>query len=175
MSRAAVRYAKAILEISNSGQKAELVNQDMKTIAQSITESQELKDFLANPVVKSEVKANAISEIFGDVQNETKGLFELLKANKRFAILEAIASQYSVLFDQLMGVEKAIVTTAFPITSELETQVLNKVKEFSKNKITLTNIVDESIIGGFILRVGDKQFNASVASKLQQLKREFSY
>jgi F-type H+-transporting ATPase subunit delta len=48
-------------------------------------------------------------------------------------------------------------------------------KEFSSNTISITNVVDPSIIGGFVLRIGDKQYNASVANKLQQLKREFTY
>jgi F-type H+-transporting ATPase subunit delta len=52
--------------------------------------------------------------------------------------------------------------------------VLAKIKEFSNKNITIQNVVDPSIIGGFVLRIGDKQFNASVASKLQSLKQEFS-
>jgi F-type H+-transporting ATPase subunit delta len=68
----------------------------------------------------------------------------------------------------------AKVTTAFPITAELEAKVLSKIKEFSSKKITLINTVDPAIIGGFILRMGDQQYNASVANRLQQLKREFS-
>jgi F-type H+-transporting ATPase subunit delta len=51
---------------------------------------------------------------------------------------------------------------------------LAKIAEFSNKKITIHNIVDPEIIGGFILRVGDQQYNASVASKLSELKREFS-
>jgi F-type H+-transporting ATPase subunit delta len=77
-------------------------------------------------------------------------------------------------FDELNGVETAIVTTAFPITTDLESKVLAKIKEFSNKNITIQNVVDPSIIGGFVLRIGDKQFNASVASKLQSLKQEFS-
>ena len=82
--------------------------------------------------------------------------------------------QYNRLYDKSKGIEVAKVTTALPITPELETKVLAKIAEFSKKKITIHNIVDPEIIGGFILRVGDQQYNASVASKLSELKREFS-
>lgn len=172
MSRAAIRYAKAILDLANTNGKATNVNEDMKTIASSIAESAELRDFLANPTVKGETKISALSEIFASAQNETKGLFQLLLDNKRFEILPAVASQYKLLFDEMSGVEVAKVTTAFPITPELEAKVLAKIKEFSNKSITVQNIVDESIIGGFIIRIGDKQYNASVASRLQNLKRE---
>jgi F-type H+-transporting ATPase subunit delta len=78
------------------------------------------------------------------------------------------------LYDESKGVEVAKVTTALPITPELEKKVLAKIADFSNKKITINNIVDPEIIGGFILRVGDQQYNASVASKLSELKREFS-
>ncbi len=174
MSRAAIRYAKAILDIATTSGKAEAVNNDMKSIVLAVSQNAELKDFLANPVVKIESKKGALSSIFTDVQAETKSLFHLLFENKRFEILGTIAQQYNVLFDESNGVEVAKVTTAFPITPELQSKVLAKIAEFSNKKITIENIVDPAIIGGFVLRVGDKQYNASVASKLSQLKREFS-
>jgi F-type H+-transporting ATPase subunit delta len=121
-----------------------------------------------------EAKKSALSELFSNVQPETSSLFHLLFENKRFEILDSIAKQYNVLFDESIGVEVAKVTTAVPLTSELEAKVLAKIGEFSNKKITIENTVDPAIIGGFILRVGDKQYNASVASKLNQLKREFS-
>jgi F-type H+-transporting ATPase subunit delta len=98
----------------------------------------------------------------------------LLKENKRFEILAEIARQYNAQHDVLNGIEVAKVTTAFPITPDLEAKVLAKIKEFSTSKITIENIIDPSIIGGFILRIGDQQYNASVANRLQELKREFS-
>jgi len=174
MSRAAIRYAKAIIDIAQSSGKSDDVNNDMMSIVKAITESPELKHFLTSPIIKMEVKKSAISEIFSSVQAETNSLFHLLFENKRFEILQEIAIQYNKLFDESNGIEVAKVTTAFPITPELETKVLAKIAEFSENKITIHNIVDPAIIGGFILRVGDQQYNASVASKLSELKREFS-
>ena len=174
MSRAAIRYAKAILDIAQTAGKADAVNNDMKSIVNAVAESAELKDFLTSPIIKMDVKKSALSEIFSNVEKETNSLFHLLFENKRFEILEAIAIQYNRLFDESNGIEVAKVTTAFPITPELETKVLAKIAEFSNKKITIENIVDPAIIGGFILRVADKQYNASVANKLSELKREFS-
>jgi F-type H+-transporting ATPase subunit delta len=174
MSRAAIRYAKAIIENAVSNGRADAVNQDMKLINETVNSNEELKLFLVSPVVKPEAKFDALSEIFASVQNDTKGLFLLLKENKRFEILGEIAEQYNAQHDVLNGIEVAKVTTAFPITPDLEAKVLAKIKEFSNKKITLINTVDPSIIGGFILRIGDQQYNASVANRLQQLKREFS-
>ncbi len=174
MSRAAIRYAKAILETAVSSGKADLVNEDMKSIIIVVDASTDLQDFLASPIIKSDLKMNALLEVFGSVQAETKSLFRLLQENKRFEIVLAIATQYKAQFDQMNGVEVARVTTAFPITAELEAQILEKAATISTKKLTIQNTVDPSIIGGFILRIGDKQYNASVSNRLQELKREFS-
>ena len=114
------------------------------------------------------------SEVFASVNSETKSLFRLLQENKRFEILGAIAEQFNALYDEMQGVEVAKVTTAIPMTAELEAKVLDKIALISDKKITIENLVDPAIIGGFILRIGDKQYNASVANRLQELKREFS-
>jgi F-type H+-transporting ATPase subunit delta len=174
MSRAAIRYAKAILETAVSTGKANQVNDDMKSIIAAVNSSADLKDFLASPIITSEVKMIVLSEVFGSVEEDTKSLFRLLQENKRFEILEAIAAQFNVQFDEMNGVEVAKVTTAFPITADLEAKILAKATSMSTKKITIQNTVDPSIIGGFILRIGDKQYNASVSNRLQELKREFS-
>ena len=174
MSRAAIRYAKAIIETAVEAGKADKVNDDMKSIALTVNSNAELKEFLSSPIITSEMKMNALAEVFASVQSETKSLFKLLQENKRFEILGAIAGQFNMLYDEMQGVEVAKVTTAVPLTPELEKKVLEKVATISDKKVTIENIVDPAIIGGFILRIGDKQFNASVANRLQELKREFS-
>lgn len=173
-TRAAIRYAKAILDITKANNSVDAVNADMTSIAKAIKESAELKDFLQSPIVKGEIKFSSLNEIFASAQKETKGLFQLLLANKRFELLNDVALQFNALYDELNGIEIAKVTTAIPMTSELESKVLAKIASFSNKKITIENIVDPAIIGGFILRIGDKQYNASVANSLQNLKREFS-
>ena len=174
MSRAAIRYAKAILETAVSSGNAVKVNEDMLSVVTSIAGSAELSEFLSSPIISSEVKMNVLSEVFASVQPETKSLFRLLQENKRFEILAEVAKQFNAQFDEMNGVEVAKVTTAFPITADLESKVLAKVAQISNKKITIENIVDPAIIGGFILRIGDKQYNASVANRLQELRREFS-
>lgn len=172
-TRAAIRYAQAILDLANSKGVAEAVSNDMKSIASTIGSNIELSTFIQSPT-KVEVKESALLEVFANVNGVTKGLFHLLFENKRFEILEAIALEYNKLFDESNGVEVAKVTTAIPMDAALEAKVLAKIATLSDKKITIENIVDPSIIGGFILRIGDQQYNASVANRLQVLKRELS-
>lgn len=173
-TRAAIRYAKAVLSLANDQNAAAVVNEDMIGIAKTITDNIELDQALKSSVIKAEIKKEVLTKIFPNLNKISSELFNVLIANKRIDILGDVAAKYTVLFDQLSGKEIAKVTTAIPMTEDLEIKVLAKVKELTSKAVELENIVDESILGGFILRVGDKQYNASVANKLNRLKREFS-
>ncbi|HTG66459.1 MAG TPA: ATP synthase F1 subunit delta [Flavobacterium sp.] len=173
-TRAAIRYAKAILSMADSIGVAGEINNDMVLIASTIKGNSELNAFIQSPTISVEVKENALLEVFANVNGVTKGFFHLLFENKRFEILEAIAIAYSDLFDKANGLEVAKVTTAFPMDADLEAKVLAKIATLTDKKVTITNVVDPAIIGGFILTIGDKQYNASIANRLQVLKRELS-
>lgn len=174
-TRAAIRYAKAILEIADSKKVATEVSADMALIASTIQSNSELSSFIQNPLVKTEAKKDVVSEVFTSVNAVTKSIFQLLLENKRFEILDSIAVEYNKLFDIKNGVEVAKVTTAVPMDAALESKVSAKIASISSSKkITIENIVDPAIIGGFILKIGDKQYNASIADRLQVLKRELS-
>ncbi|MEO8253977.1 MAG: ATP synthase F1 subunit delta [Flavobacterium sp.] len=173
-TRAAIRYAKAILDLANSKGVTNEVNNDMILIASTIKGNTELSNFIQNPTISVDVKESALLEVFATSNGVTKGLFHLLFENKRFEILEAIAVAYSNLFDEANGIEVAIVTTAIPMDAALEAKVLAKIATLSDKKITIKNTVNPDIIGGFILTIGDKQYNASIANRLQVLRKELS-
>jgi len=173
-ARAAIRYAKAVLSLATDQNKAEAINNDMKLMAKTIADNIELGNMLDNAVIKSETKKATLLAVFPNLNKISSNLFDVLISNKRINILNDVAIQYSILFDEFKGKQVAKVTTAIPMTKELEVKVLAKIKELTNKEITLENIVDETILGGFILRVGDKQYNASVSDKLNKLKREFT-
>ena len=173
-SRAAIRYAKAILSFALEQQKEVEVNNDMLLVANTIHDSKELQLLLNSPVLKTELKKSALKEIFESKTSPlTIGLINLLIDNKRLPILGEVAKKYNVIFDSLKGIEVAKVTTAIPLTEELNQQVLRKVIEITGKQATIESVINPDIIGGFILRVGDIQYDASVANKLQVLKRQF--
>ncbi len=173
-TRAAIRYAKAILEIADSKKAASQVSADMALIAETINTNVELNTFIQSPTINVDQKENALLQVFANGNAVTKSLFRLLKENKRFEILDAVASEYNKLFDIMNGVEVAKVTTAIAMDAALEAKVSAKIATFSDKKITIENTIDPSIIGGFILRIGDKQYNGSVANRLKVLKRELN-
>jgi F-type H+-transporting ATPase subunit delta len=173
-TRAAIRYAKAVLSLANEQNSASKLNDDMKSIVNAVAESKALSDMLQSPVIHSKVKKATLLEVFPNMNNLSVKLIDLLVENKRIDIIDEVAQKINMLFDESQGTQIAKVTTAIPLTKELEAKVLTKVKELTGNDAEVQNTVDESILGGFILRVGDIQYNASIANKLDKLKREFT-
>jgi len=172
--RAAIRYAKAVLSLATDQNVADAVNNDMKLMVSTIEQNQDLSNALQSPVVRSSVKKTILLSVFNNTNAITNNLIETLITNKRLNILSEVASKYNQLYNELKGSQTATVTTAVEITDELKTKVLAKVKELTGKKVELKNIVDQSILGGFVLRVGDIQYNASIANQLNKLRREFT-
>ena len=172
-ARAAIRYAKAVLSLASDEKTSEALNIEMKLIASTISQNKDLSDALKSPVVSSSVKKSILLEVFKDSNKITLNLIDTLISNNRIDILGDVAEKYNHLFDKSKGIELATVTTAVALTEDLKKKVLEKAKELTGKDIEVENVIDESIIGGFILRIGDIQYNASITNQLSKLKREF--
>jgi F-type H+-transporting ATPase subunit delta len=174
-SKAAIRYAKAVLDLAKEKGSEQAVLGDMETVVSTIAASKELRLMLQSPIVKDEVKKKALLEIFASSSTITKELIRVLVTNERTQALGPVASSYISLYNKERGIQVAQVTTAVPLNDTLETEVLAKVKELTgSNSVTIESIIDPEIIGGFVLRVGDLQYNASIANQLGSIRRQFS-
>lgn len=173
-TRAALRYAKAALSTSLEQNKENALAKDMESIIAVFEQNDDLASFLDNPVVASVVKQTALQKLFKGQDALTEQLITLLTSNNRINLLDQVAQSYLLLLKKHQGKEVAVVTTAVALTPALEKTILAKAKELSPNEISIENIIDPSIIGGFVLRIGDLQYNASVAHQLDQLKRELT-
>jgi len=173
-SRAAKRYAKALIELAAERDALQQLDSDMRHISSSIDENPELQNLLQNPIINSDVKQDALLGFYGDLTPLALDTIRVLVENKRIELLQNVADQYIILYEELKQEDVAEVTTAVSLDQALEKKLLQKLKTLTGNSVTLNNTIDESILGGFILRIGDIQYNASIANKLENLRREFS-
>ena len=173
-TRAAIRYAKAVLSLASDNKQAAAVQADMalsvKQLQTMLLWKQHSKALWSNYLKRP----SCIESLFPSVSSESKSLFNILVTNKRVDILGQVATQYGILYDLANNKENAFVTTAIPMTSELEAKVMAKLKTLTTKEVTLSKSVDENILGGFILRVGDQQYDASVSNQLNTLKSKFT-
>ena len=173
-TRAALRYAKAVFNLAKINEQDETVYKDMQLLSDTIAESKDLKLLLESPIIKAADKVKTVEAVFaGKLNNYSLGLVKLLANNKRLNLLKSVAGDYQVIYQHSKSVDTATVITAVPINAALEAKVIAKVKEITGNETTLVNEVKPEIIGGFILRVGDKQYDASIAKSFTALERKF--
>jgi len=174
LSRAAIRYAKATLALAVEQGAEDAVMLNMKELSKGIQETAEIKQLLESPLVKSERKLNFLNDYISTAHEVSKGVLRTLHENGRIELLEEVALQYLILHKKQKNEETAYVTTAIPMNEQMRIQVLNKIKEFTDKEIHLENQVNPELIGGFVLRIGDIQYDASIARKLDRMKREFT-
>jgi F-type H+-transporting ATPase subunit delta len=172
-SRAAGRrYAKAIIELAQEENLEDKVLNDFTLIHSTIDENKDLKLMLSSPLIKVIKKQSVLLEVFKSVQPLVQKLIKTLATNNRIAILEEISEEYISLYNTQRHIQYASVITAAEMTKEIEEKVQNKIKEITGYTANLTNQVDESILGGFVLRLKDLQFDASVSTSLNRFKRQ---
>ena len=173
-SRAAIRYAKALLQKANENNTEAVVFGDMQSVYNTIKGSRDLQVALQSPVIRAEDKKNALMKIFSGQSEDTHSLIRVLVNNKRTSMLADVTKSFIDLYNEQQGIIIATVTTAVPLSEEMEKKVMAKVKSMTgSDSITLNNVVDPDILGGFVLRVGDVQYDASIINQFRNLRKEF--
>ena len=172
-SRAAQRYAKALLDLAEERNNQEAINKDIRDIHKTLEASGELRSVLKSPVIDVNAKVNSLKAIFKSVSEDVKNLFSVLANNNRIAELNLVTKKYIELYDEKNNVKVALVTSAEALTPAIEAKLLAKVKSLTGSEVTIKNKIDESILGGFILRIGDQQYDASIQGKLNTLRTRF--
>ena len=173
-SRAAIRYAKALLLESVEKNSVEETYNDMKLVKKTFSNNIELKHMVDSRVIKNSVKLSSLNLIFKNLGSLSISLIRVLFENNRMNILDVVALKYIERYKDFKGIQSATVTTAVPLNNELEKQVLETISKLTNKKTTLINKVDQSLVGGFVLRVGDIEYNASFKNKLKNIKQEFN-
>ncbi|UOQ75695.1 ATP synthase F1 subunit delta [Hymenobacter sp. 5516J-16] len=174
--RVASRYAKSLLDLAEERGELEVVKQDMDLFSKTLNENRELRLLLRNPIVKHDKKLAILQAVFGGkVSALTEKFFSIVTQHNRESALEFIGSEFLTQYNLLRGMQAAEVTTATPLTAELREHLRQVVRQQSGlANVTLTEKVDASLIGGFVLRIGDRLIDDSVSYRLRKLRNEFS-
>lgn len=168
------RYSSSFLEIAIEKNFLEKAASDMELIINSFEKSRELKLVLESPVIKSEVKESILKEIFADkVDPEVLNFIKFIIGKGREALLPSIAIRFLELKDEHLGIIRASVTSAFELTDEQKKQLKQKFESALDKKVYLSYQTDKNIIGGFVAKIGDTIYDASVKHQLDQLKNHF--
>lgn len=169
-STISVRYAKALFDLALEKGILDAVRNDIDLIKQTISEAGQFSLYLKSPVVKPSEKRALISEIFGGKINEISlNFLSLLVINKREAYIDGIIHRFLEVYREYKGIKSALITTSVPLDEKARVKLNGLLSKVYKTDINLETQQDPSIIGGFVLKVDDQQYDASIASGLKRI------
>ncbi len=172
-SLAARRYAKSLLSLALEQGTVDAVHADMLLVNQVISDSRELKVMLTSPIIKSDKKTAILSEIFkGKISDLSLQFIDLAVAKGRDALLPAIASAYEEAYRAHKNISTVEVTSAIALSEEQKKRIMAIAAKQGVENAEVVEIVDPSLIGGFVMRMGDKQIDASISNRINSLKQE---
>ncbi|WP_375416250.1 ATP synthase F1 subunit delta [uncultured Hymenobacter sp.] len=170
--RAASRYAKSLLDLAQERGTLDEVKADMDLFAKTLEGSRDFRLLLRNPIVKHDKKLAILKAIFeGKLSEVTMRLLTIITEHNRESALEYVASEFHTQYNTMRGMQAATVTSAAPLTSASREEINQLVRQQTGLKdVELTEKVDADLIGGFVLRVGDRQIDDSVRTNLRKLR-----
>jgi F-type H+-transporting ATPase subunit delta len=172
--RVASRYAKSLIELAEEKGVLEEVQADMQLLKSVISNNRDFELLLLNPVVKSDKKLNVLTQVFtGKVQPMTLLFFKIVAQKSRESVLLYIAKEFEKQYNELKGIQVVKITSATPLLLSDREVLISKLAAETGKTIQLEETVDPTLIGGFVLRVGDKQIDSTVKNKLRRLKNNF--
>ncbi|CAG5085547.1 ATP synthase F1 subunit delta [Parvicella tangerina] len=172
-SLAAKRYAKSLLTLALEQGSVDAVHADMLLLNQAVTDSKELKALLSSPIVKAEKKIAILAEIFkGKVSELSDKFIAMVTGKGREALLPSIAMAYEEAYRIHKNISTVEVTSAIALSEEQKKKILEIAAKQGVKNAEVIEKVDPSLIGGFVMRMGDRQIDASISNRINTLKQE---
>lgn len=173
-TKAASRYAKALLELAIENNQVDAVLNDMEYLSVIAKEHRDFQLLVQSPIINSEKKIKIFDELFGQFQQISRMFIELITKKGREIFLLEIADSFKTQVNKYKGITPVTITSAVPLNEETKSKILSKVQEITAGTLEITEKIDPTLIGGFIVRTDDKQIDASVASQLDNLKQRLT-
>lgn len=171
--KVAIRYATSFLESSIEKKTLDRAADDMSVVLNAIESSSLLRRFLENPVVKTEQKKSVLREIFSKhVSADTINFIEFVVDKNRESALKDIAEKFLELKDEYSGVARVEIKSAFELSSEQKKMLEQRFESILNKKVIANYSVDEKVIGGFVAKVKDTVYDASIAHQLELLRQQ---
>ena len=172
-SKISVRYAKALFLTGKESNSLDMLKKDIEYLSLCLKEIPELQYIIESPVLKGSEKINMFGEAFKSVFSPlTHKFIRLVLKSRREEYLAGIARYFLSLLRTEQNIQSAEFVTATVIDANIRKSVIQLITKKFNTRVDLQESIDKRLIGGFILRVGDEQIDASIAAKLSHIKKE---
>ncbi|OEF99886.1 ATP synthase F1 subunit delta [Vulcanibacillus modesticaldus] len=171
----AKRYAKALFEVAKDKGLLDQVEQDLQLIVKISRETEDFMTFLRNPQISGNVKKDIIDSAFkNNISEIAQNLFYQLIDRNRVEVLEEILYHYVKLANEVRGIVDVVAITATPLDDATTEKIAKSFSDKMGKKVRLKNSVDPTILGGMVIRIGDRIYDGSINTKLQVIKRSLT-
>lgn len=173
-SKVAKRYAQGFLDFTQESGQTSAVFSEMKDVVKIMDASKDLKNLFASPIIDTKKKIGIATEVFKQFSPLCQNMINLVIKQGRESHLKDIAQEFINKVEDMNGVQRITLTSATQLSQKNVDDILKSTNLVNHNaNFDLKTIINPEILGGYILRVGDQQIDASVKTKLEYLKKEF--
>ncbi len=172
MQEIAQVYARALFEVASEQGRLDTVNEQLGQVAQAIGSNRELAVFFFSPYFSVQEKRDGLQRAVQGAEPVLMNFLETLIERHRMPVIFRIRGEFELLYDQTRKLLPVQVTSAIELDPELVASLGARIGEQTGNEIELSSRVDPEILGGIVLRVGNFIMDASIRTRLEQLRRE---
>jgi F-type H+-transporting ATPase subunit delta len=170
----AERYAKSLFELAQESGRLEKVKSDMDLLLEVIRDNKDFRHFLVSPVVRPDKKIGALDAILADkVDKLTKQFYHLIASKRREKYLAGIAHAFIEKYKECKKIVTIEIRTVSPLSETMKNQIINLLEQRRGITVDLIEIIDPTLIGGFIVSTGNLRYDASLTTSIKKLKKEF--
>ncbi|MCG2792326.1 MAG: ATP synthase F1 subunit delta [Weeksellaceae bacterium] len=173
ISKVAKRYAQGLLDFTQESGSTDAVFGEMKAIVKIMSSSKELNHFMNTPIIDAKKKEAIALQIFKDFSPVSKNIIRLVIKHGRESHLKNIAQEFINKVEDIKGTQRISLVTASALSQQNIQKIITDSKMVNVTNYDLETAIKPEILGGYILRVGDQQIDASVRTKLNNIKKEF--
>ncbi len=166
------RYASALLSAAEEGNFLDQVVEELNLIKGVLVNSRDLVHALRSPLVKGDKKIRILEEVFHGSLGEKMFLFlSLIARKKRAGLLPEIIDEFQILLDEKRGIINIDVTSAVTLSDEQSNELINRLSVYTGKKIRARMSLDERLLGGVSIKIGDTIFDGSISHQLEKFRQ----
>ena len=174
MKSLSLTYAHSLFSLAEDEGLIEKIYEELKSLSNIFSENSEYIKLLDSPNIPAEKRFELIDEAFAPYMEYVTNLIKILCEKRRVFLLPDCIKEYEKLYNEKFGIKSVTVITATPLGEELKEKLVKKLEKEWGKKIDLTLKIDESIIGGIVLRTDNLQTDASVRTKLERIRAQIA-
>lgn len=172
----AQRYSQALSDFAQEGKLGyDKINTDLVNIKETLEHSAELKELLTNPLISADDKKEVINQIFsGEVERLILNFLKVLIDKNRFDAFDEIVTSFSENLDKVNNISRIEVVSAITLPEDAKNRLIEKLSYKLGKQVIINNTVDEDIIAGLVIKIGDNIIDTSLRHKLDDLEKHLT-